>query len=55
MPDEKTKGESTEFTTTSLEGAVLKLSDGTWSVSKTFSTHAEALEFLETFLAIPTP
>ena len=29
MPDEKTKGESIEYTTPSLEGSVMKLQDGT--------------------------
>ncbi len=51
MPDEKTKGESIEFTTPSLEGTVMKLQDGTWSKSKTFTTHTEALSYLEGLLA----
>ena len=50
MPDEKTKGESIEFTTPSLEGTVMKLQDGTWSKSKTFTTHTEALAYLEGLL-----
>ncbi len=55
LPDEKTKGESVEFTTTSLEGTVLKLSDGTWSKTKTFSTYNDALAYLDGLLAVPTP
>lgn len=51
LPDEKTKGESIEFTTTTIEGTIMKLKDGTWSVSKTFDTHNEALTFLESLLA----
>lgn len=47
LPDEKTKGDSVEFTTTTLEGSVLKLNDGTWSKTKTFATYNEALEYLE--------
>lgn len=47
LPDEKTKGESVEFSTTSLEGTVLKLADGTWSKTKTFNTYTEAIAYLE--------
>ena len=50
MPDEKTKGESIEYTTPSLEGSVMKLQDGTLSISKTFTTHTEALAYLESLL-----
>lgn len=50
LPDEKTKGESVEFTTTTLEGSVLKLADGTWSKTKTFDTYNEALTYLEGLL-----
>ena len=55
LPDEKTKGESVEFSTTSLEGTVLKLSDGSWSRTKTFDTYNEAITYLEGLLAKPTP
>jgi len=47
LPDEKTKGESVEFTTTTLEGTVLKLEDGTWSKTQTFATYNEAVSYLE--------
>ena len=50
LPDEKTKGESVEFTTTTLEGSVLKLSDGSWSKTKTFDTYTEAISYLEGLL-----
>lgn len=50
LPDEKTKGESVEYTTTSLEGSVLKLSDGTWSKTKTFDSYNEAIAYLEDLL-----
>jgi len=50
LPDEKTKGENVEFTTTTLEGTVLKLSDGTWSKTKTFDTYTEAIAYLEGLL-----
>ncbi len=51
LPDEKTKGESVEFTTTTLEGSVLKLTDGTWSKTKTFDSYNEAITYLESLLA----
>lgn len=50
LPDEKTKGESVEFTTTSLEGTVMKLEDGTWSRTKTFDNYEEAIAYLESLL-----
>ena len=53
LPDEKTKGESVEFTTTSLEGTVLKLADGSWSKTKTFDTYNDAITYLESLLAKP--
>ena len=46
-PEDKTKGESLEFTTTSIEGTVQKLSDGTWSKTKTFDTKTEAVKYIE--------
>ena len=49
-----TKGESVEFTTTSLEGTVLKLADGSWSKTKTFDTYTDAITYLEGLLAKPT-
>lgn len=45
--DDKTKGESVEFTTSELEGTVSTLADGTWSKTKTFATQAEAITYLE--------
>ena len=50
MPDEKTKGESIEFTTTSIEGLVMKKSNGEWSKTKTFTTYNEASEYLDSLL-----
>lgn len=55
MPDEKTKGESVEFTTVTIEGTVLKTANGTWSKSKTFTTYNEAIGYLESLLEAPTP
>ena len=45
--DEQTKGENLEFGTTSLEGSVMTLSDGKWSVAKVFDTQAAAVTYLE--------
>lgn len=45
-PDEKTKGESLEFGTTTIEGVVLQNSNGEWSRAKTFTTLAEAQTYL---------
>lgn len=50
MPDEKTKGESVEFTTVSIEGSVMRKANGDWSKSKTFTTYDEASEYLNSLL-----
>lgn len=50
MPDEKTKGESVEFTTVSIEGSVMKKADGEWSKTKTFATFDEASVYLDKLL-----
>ena len=47
MPEETTKGESTEFTTYGVEGDILMPDDGIWSYSQTFDTEAEAIEYLD--------
>lgn len=41
-----TKGESVEFGTTTLEGIVSTLADGTWSKTKTFDTMSDAQTYL---------
>ena len=48
--DEATKGESVEFKTNSIEGAVVTLANGDWSKSKTFDTEAEASAYLAKLL-----
>lgn len=53
MPDEKTKGESTEFTTPSIEGSVMKKKNGEWSKSKTFVSYTEASNYLDSLLTAP--
>lgn len=44
--EDTTKGESVEFGTTTLEGIVSTLADGTWSKTQTFETMAEAKTYL---------
>ena len=44
--EETTKGESVEFKTSALSGTVMKLVDGTWSKTKTFTSYAEADAYL---------
>lgn len=44
--DESTKGESVEFKTTTIEGTATADAAGVWSKSKTFTTEAEAGEYL---------
>ena len=46
--ENNTHGETTEFGTQTIEGTVATLSNGEWSKSKTFTSHASALEFLAT-------
>lgn len=44
----KTKGESVEFGTTSLEGTIMVAADGYWKEEGTFDTEAEAVSYLNT-------
>lgn len=53
--ENNTKGESVEFGTSTLEGQVACLADGSWSVAKTFNTMAEAQAYLESFFGSATP
>lgn len=54
MPDEATKGESIEFTTVSIEGSVMRKTDGEWSKSKTFTTYKDACDYLDSLLTSTT-
>ena len=49
--EDATKGESVEFKTSTLEGTVMKLADGTWSKAKTFTDKAQAIAYLEGLFA----
>ena len=53
MPDEA-KGESIEFTTVSIEGSVMRKTDGEWSKSKTFTTYKDASDYLDSLLTATT-
>lgn len=46
--EDNTKGESVEFNTYTLEGTVNALSNGEWSETKTFTTKADAIAYIET-------
>lgn len=52
--DDTTKGESVEFGTSTIEGIVAALADGSWSATKTFNTLAEAQTYLESFFGAQT-
>lgn len=54
MPDEATKGESINFTTVSIEGSVMRKTDGEWSKSKTFTTYKDASDYLDSLLTSTT-
>lgn len=45
--DFSTKGESTEFKTTSLTGTIMKAVDGLWKEEETFATEAAAKAYLD--------
>ena len=54
MTDEAKKGESIEFTTVSIEGSVMRKTDGEWSKSKTFTTYKDASDYLDSLLTATT-
>lgn len=45
--DKKTKGESLEFTTPSVEGTVYPTQDGEWEKHATFENEADAIEYIK--------
>ena len=49
--EESTKGDSIEFKTPTIEGVVTKLSDGTWSKAKTFTSKEDAVAYLDELLS----
>lgn len=52
--ENQTKGENVEFGTSEMEGQIMALADGSWSIGRTFNTKADALTFLEGLLGTPT-
>lgn len=48
--EENTKGESLEFKTTSIEGAISQLENGEWSKAKTFTEYTQAETYLNGLL-----
>lgn len=54
LPEEKTKGESIEFGTPTLEGNFFTLDNGTWSRTAEFETFEEAQEYLDELMAVPS-
>ena len=48
--DETTKGDSLEFKTSTIEGTIMALADGTWSKSKTFTDYNQAKTYLSGLL-----
>lgn len=50
--EDNTKGESVEFSTSTIEGTVACLGDGNWSKAKTFDSKDDAISYLEGLLAV---
>ena len=53
--DDSTKGESMEFRTPEIEGTISALANGKWATGKTFASKADAVSFITTLMAVPTP
>lgn len=53
--DDQTKGESVEFKTPEIEGTIATLASGDWSSSKVFTTKEEAVAYIQSIFAAPTP
>ena len=53
--DEQTRGESVTFSTPSIEGKISALKNGDWSDAKTFSTKAQAVAYIQSVFAPPSP
>lgn len=53
--EDQTKGESLEFSTPEIEGNIATLANGDWKDTKTFTTKAAAVEYIQTAFAAATP
>lgn len=51
--DESTKGETVEFSSSTIEGTAFALADGTWGCAKTFDTESDAQTYLTAQLTAP--
>ena len=51
----QTKGESVEFTTPEIEGTIATLKNGDWKITKTFSSESDAIDYITSLFAAPTP
>lgn len=51
--EDQTKGETVEFTTSSIEGVASSLPNGDWRKFKTFDTYEEASAYLDELLTAP--
>lgn len=49
--DDTTKGESIEFSTPEIEGTIATLANGDWNKTKTFTTKANALAYIQGIFA----
>lgn len=52
--DDSTKGESMEFRTPEIEGAISALANGKWATGKTFASKADAVAFITELMTAPT-
>lgn len=52
--DDQTKGENIEFRTTTIEGTISTLADGSWSQTKTFTTYSDAESYIDGIFTAPS-
>ena len=52
--DDQTKGETIEFRTSTIEGDISTLADGTWSWAETFTTYDDAEDFIDDKFTAPS-
>lgn len=49
--NDTTQGESVEFSTVEMQGQIMQLANGNWSIAQTFDSKASAISYLEGLLA----
>lgn len=52
--DDQTKGENIEFRTSTIEGDISTLADGTWSWTETFTTYDDAMDYIDDKFTAPS-